>query len=125
MITADDIEIEIETKYLSKESQAHPGRHFFRYIITIHNRGNESVQLISRYWKFIGDDTQIKEVHGQGVVGQQPIIPPSGSYTYASGADMGCGGGTMEGSYQMIDSKGRFFDVPVLRMALTQPNKLH
>ena len=125
MATAEDVHITVTTRYLDDESKKHPGHHFFLYTVTIDNRGQESLQLLRRYWKISEDNGKIREVYGEGVVGEQPLIDAGSSYTYRSGTDMNHGSGTMEGHYVMADRNGKLLEVPIPLFVLVHPNRLH
>ena len=78
--------------------------HFaFSYDVNIINVRQNPVQLLSRVWH-ISDALNSKEsVEGDGVVGEQPIIQPSESYSYSSGCTLKSPFGSMKGLYSMID----------------------
>ena len=66
-----------------------------------------------------------REVHGEGVVGEQPSIAPGQEFHYSSGAILETEVGTMEGSYQMIAEDGTCFDAEVPAFTLAVPRALH
>ena len=70
-----DIEITAEPRYLADQSSPDQGRWFWAYTITIINHGDEAVQLLSRHWKITDGHGRLHEVRGEGVVGEQPLIP--------------------------------------------------
>ena len=78
--------------------------HFaFSYDVNIINVRQNPVQLMTRSW-FIIDALNFKEsIEGDGVVGEQPIIQPSESYSYSSGCTLKSPFGSMKGVYSMID----------------------
>lgn len=78
--------------------------HFaFSYEVSISNERQNPVQLLSRVWH-ISDALNSKEsVEGDGVVGEQPIIQPSESYSYTSGCTLKSPFGSMKGLYSMVD----------------------
>ena len=122
---SNTVSIDVRTRYLLEQSSPANSRYVYSYTITISNRGDEPVQLISRHW-IIADQTHgVKEVKGPGVVGEQPVIPPGKSYTYTSGVVMESQVGTMSGSYQMQTLSGEEFEAPVPTFALLQPNMLN
>lgn len=91
------------------------------YRITIENLSATPVQLISRHW-FISDayyGTEVREVVGEGVVGEQPIIQPGESYQYISAANLKSEIGRMRGTYEMenLFNKSRFtVDIPEFQL---------
>ena len=82
-------------------------------------------QLISRHWVITDGEERSREVHGEGVVGEQPSIAPGQEFHYSSGAILETEVGTMEGSYQMIAEDGTCFDAEVPAFTLAVPRALH
>lgn len=76
----------------------------FAYHISIENLSDYTVQLISRYWKIFDAKGDYREVSGEGVVGEQPIIEPGKVHQYTSGCNLNSEFGFMEGHYNMIRS---------------------
>lgn len=74
----------------------------FSYKITIENKSLDSVQLISRRWHILDALNNCEIVKGEGVVGEQPIIHPYGSFSYQSGCYLRSPFGAMNGTYDMI-----------------------
>ena len=117
--------VKVDTEYLSQESEPENGRFVFAYKITIHNRGNEATQLLSRHW-VVTDGNEGKKVYrGMGVVGEQPLISPGQSYKYTSGVVLDTPVGTMQGHYSMRDPQGRSYDVPIDPFLLSTPNTVN
>ena len=69
--------------------------------VKIKNNGRETVKLISRHWQIFDSNGSHREVTGQGVVGEQPIIEPGDEFEYTSGTPLKTTSGLMQGSYQM------------------------
>ena len=107
--------------------QSHPkdDRWFFLYTITITNEGQDVVQLLSRHWLITNGTGQVKEVRGPGVVGEQPVLAPSESFTYTSGCPLDTSFGTMEGTYQMVTKSGERFDAKIAPFTLSEPYTVH
>ncbi len=117
--------VKVDTEYLRQESEPENSRFVFAYQITIHNRGNEPTQLLSRHW-VVTDGNEGKKVYrGMGVVGEQPLIPPGQSYQYTSGIVLDTPVGTMQGHYSMRDPEGRSYDVPIEPFLLSTPNTVN
>lgn len=121
----DSIRISIKTRYLPEQSQPQLSKYVFTYTITIHNAGDETVQLISRRWKITDAHGRVQEVAGVGVVGEQPILAAGEDYTYTSGAVLDTETGTMKGFYQMRTDSDELFDVAIPVFALIPPHRLH
>ena len=83
--TTRSIEVTVEPTYLEEQSSPE-NRHFvWAYQVQIVNHGTERVQLLNRYWRITDAMGVTQEVEGPGVVGEQPILPPGGSFTSTSG----------------------------------------
>lgn len=121
----DSIRISIKTRYLPEQSQPQLSKFVFTYTITIHNDGDETVQLISRRWNITDANGRVQEVAGIGVVGEQPILAAGEEYTYTSGAVLDTETGTMKGFYQMRTDSGELFDAAIPVFALIPPHRLH
>ncbi len=117
--------IEVETRYIETESVPSDERYVFAYTITIRNNGDTPVRLLTRHWVITDGHGEVQEVHGEGVVGEQPHIAPGDYYRYTSGTVLDTPVGSMEGSYQMVDDDGRHFDAPIPRFSLNTPHGLH
>ena len=98
-----DIIVSSESQFISQQSEPKLGRFVFSYTITIENRSNLPYQLMSRHWIIQDGNMKIEEVYGDGVIGEQPIIPAGKSYSYTSGAVLETDMGTMEGRYFFSD----------------------
>lgn len=122
---ASPVAIEVVTRYLEEQSLPEESRFAFAYTITIRNDGDEAVRLLNRHWIITDGDNQVREVRGEGVVGEQPLIEPGNSFQYTSGAVIETAVGTMEGSYEMISASGRPFIAAVDPFSLAHPAALH
>jgi ApaG protein len=119
--TTEDIVVRVEPAYARDRSDPETGQHFWTYDITIENGSASSVQLMRRYWLITDGMGRRHEVKGQGVVGEQPIIPPGQSYRYTSGCPLPTRHGFMQGSYAMVDEDGRTFDITIPLFSLDIP----
>jgi ApaG protein len=122
---AQDILVHVETSYISSSSEPEAARYVFAYSITIKNKGTCNAQLMSRHWVITDSNGKVQEVHGEGVVGEQPLIRPGESYQYTSGAVIETSIGAMQGSYQMVDEEGDTFDAIIDPFSLSPPRTLH
>lgn len=94
----------------------------FQYRITIANRSEEAVQLLSRRWVIHDSLAPTREVEGPGVVGETPLLQPGEEFTYSSACDLRSGFGRMEGTYLMQRiSDGQRFHVTVPEMHFSYP----
>lgn len=103
--------------------QSDPGqRHWvWHYHIRIENKGDVPVQLIDRHWIVYDGQGERREVRGEGVVGEQPVIQPGASYDYVSGCPLPTPFGSMEGSFGMQDNEGRRFSITIPTFDLVAP----
>ena len=120
-----DIAVSVETRFIDDQSQPQENRYVFAYTITIHNRGSVGAQLLSRHWVITDANGEIREVRGDGVVGEQPRMRPGEGYEYTSGAVLETAVGTMSGSYQMVAEDGTHFDADIPPFVLSIPRTLH
>ncbi|WP_319783469.1 Co2+/Mg2+ efflux protein ApaG [Oceanisphaera sp. IT1-181] len=124
-MSPDDIHITTEPHYLAEHSAPDEQNYVFAYTISIQNRGQSSVQLLSRRWLITDANGKIIEVEGSGVVGEQPNITPGAAFTYTSGVKLDTPVGVMEGSYRFIEQDGREFDAPIAPFRLSLPHLIN
>jgi len=120
-----NIEVDVETSYLEDQSSPGMNRYVFSYTVTIRNEGNLPAKLLTRHWIINDANGNVQEVHGEGVVGEQPYLKPGESFQYTSGTVIETPVGSMEGSYQMLSEDGTPFDADIPAFTLSLPNKLH
>jgi ApaG protein len=121
----NNIAVDVETAYLEEQSSPGMNRYVFSYTITIRNEGNNPAKLLTRHWIINDANGNIQEVHGEGVVGEQPYLKPGETFQYTSGTVIETPVGSMEGSYQMLSEDGKPFDADIPAFTLSLPNKLH
>ncbi|MGH6690083.1 MAG: Co2+/Mg2+ efflux protein ApaG [Gammaproteobacteria bacterium] len=120
-----EVSVSPQAQYLADQSDEPAGRFVFAYTITLRNTGTVPAQLISRHWVITDANSQIQEVRGLGVVGEQPLLAPGESFQYTSGAAIATPVGTMRGTYQMVAEDGTRFDAPIPEFTLSIPRTLH
>jgi ApaG protein len=125
MHRGNEIQVEVETAYLPDQSDPTAPRYVFAYTVTIRNRGAEAATLLTRRWVITDANGKVREVEGQGVVGEQPCIPPGEAHRYSSGAVIETPVGVMQGSYGMIGEDGVSFPAPIPAFRLAVPGILH
>ena len=119
--TTRDITIRVSVSFLPEQSEPDRGRWFWAYHIRLENGGEEPVQLLTRRW-IITDGRGVRhQVEGEGVVGEQPVIQPAGSYDYVSGCPLSTPTGAMEGCYHMLLECGETFEALIPRFSLIAP----
>lgn len=119
------IEIQTEPAYLDEQSTPAEKQYVFAYTITIRNTGTVAARLLSRHWLITDANGQEREVRGDGVAGEQPLLPPGGDFRYTSGAMLETPVGSMRGSYQMLADDGIRFEAPIPVFTLAIPHTLH
>ncbi len=100
-LVTEGVNIMVETFYQPAQSNPLNSEYLFAYRITIENRTIYPVRLLSRHWHILDSNGTHREVEGDGVVGEQPVINPGDSYQYTSGANLHSEIGKMYGTYQM------------------------
>ncbi|WP_290539293.1 MULTISPECIES: Co2+/Mg2+ efflux protein ApaG [Alcanivorax] len=120
-----NIQVSVETEFLADQSDPDSQRWVFAYHITIRNEGTVSARLLTRHWVITDGEDRVQEVHGEGVIGEQPHIAPGQEFSYTSGAILETEVGSMRGSYQMIGEDGTHFDAQVPMFTLAVPHALH
>jgi ApaG protein len=123
--TVQPIRVDVQTSYVSDQSDPGNQRYVFSYTITILNEGSEAARLLRRHWLITDANGKVQEVRGDGVVGEQPHLQPGQGFRYSSGAILETPVGTMQGSYQMETDQGERFDAPIAPFRLAMPGILH
>ena len=121
----NSIEITVKPNYVPERSNPVRSYYFFSYHITILNRGDKQVQLLSRYWHITDGQGNTEDVHGPGVIGEQPKLLPGEIFEYTSFCPLPTPMGFMEGSFQMIDDSGNEFDAIIKPFRLVAPQVLN
>ena len=112
------IEVTVTPQYLPERSSPESNEYFWAYTIEITNRGAETVQLRTRHWRITDANGRRQEVKGPGVVGKQPVLKPGESFEYTSGVPLPTPSGFMTGSYGMLTSAGKHFDIEIPAFSL-------
>jgi ApaG protein len=123
--TTRGIRVEVRSTYVRERSSPQEEEYFFTYHVRISNVGRETAQLVSREWIITNAEGEVERVKGPGVVGQQPVLPPGGSFEYSSYCPLRTPVGTMHGTYQMVTDQGDQFDAVVAPFTLAVPNALN
>ncbi len=120
------IKISVETFYRPDQSNSKQNQHVFAYRITITNNSDYTVQLKRRHWFIIDSSATNREVEGEGVVGETPVINSGESYQYVSGCNLDSEVGKMYGTYlfeRMMDKKPFYARIP--EFMLVVPYKMN
>ena len=117
------IRVTVVPAFLDEHSSPEDNKYVWAYEVRIENLGEETVQLINRYWSITNSLGQTQTVRGPGVVGEQPILKPGEYFEYTSGAPLSTPSGLMVGTYQMEDNDGKVFDVSIPAFSLDSPHQ--
>ena len=116
----EGIRITVRPSYDAAQSQPEAGQFVFAYAVRIENVGSVGAQLTHRVWRIhdsIGGG-KVQEVQGEGVVGQQPMVPAGGVYEYSSFCVLKSPQGFMEGAYRFEREDGVAFAAQVPKFVL-------
>lgn len=122
---SDGIKVDVDTLYIETESDPANDRYVFAYTITIQNIGAVAAKLLTRHWIIRDDNGKKQEVHGDGVVGEQPHLKPGEGFQYTSGTMLETSMGTMGGTYLMVTDNGEEFKASIAEFLLSTPHTLH
>lgn len=123
--TTNSVAITVKPAPIEEQSSPEEGVYAFSYNIRIENLGEETVQLLERHWIINSGGNPYDEVIGDGVVGMQPILEQGQKFEYTSGAVIEDPIGSMEGTYTMRTSSGKFIKIEIPHFELVYPNQLH
>jgi ApaG protein len=122
----EGVKVSVETIYQPEYSNPVNEHFMFAYRVKIENMGDYTVQLMSRKWSIFDSNGTKRQVEGEGVVGQQPIIEPGENHEYVSGCNLKTDIGTMKGSYEMVRVvDGQRFQVKIPEFQLIALYKLN
>lgn len=119
------IEVKVVVDYLEDESDPKDNYYLFDYHVSIYNKGDKAVKLLSRHWIITDGNGHKKEVKGSGVVGEQPLIKGGDMFKYTSTANFSTPVGSIYGKYVMQMDSGEQFDTNVRPFRLVVPGVLH
>jgi ApaG protein len=113
------IKVSVEVFYQTRQSQPALSQYLFAYQVTIENCNSQVVQLLRRHWYIWEANGTRREVEGEGVIGQQPVLEPGEVYQYVSACNLNTEIGKMWGNYtlQRISDRSQFaVQIPVFDM---------
>lgn len=121
-LITNGIKVSVETHYHPDYSRPRESKFIFAYRVNIENLSASTVQLLRRHWIIQDSDGTLREVKGEGVIGQQPILEPGESHQYVSWCNLRTTIGKMIGFYQMEEiHSGEEFGVQVPEFQLVAP----
>ena len=118
--------VSVKPEYLEEQSNPMHLNYVFMYTITIENKSDYTVQLLRRHWFIFDSNGENREVEGEGVIGETPVLAPGETYTYNSGCNLTTEIGKMEGNYLMknlLDNEHFMIRIPEFH--LITPGKLN
>ncbi len=124
--TTHNVRVSVLTNYQEGYSSPTQSHFVFSYRVQIENEGDSTLQLRRRHWTIFDSDGTIREVEGEGVIGQQPVLEPGESHEYISGCNLHSDLGKMVGHYtfeRLLD--GTEFEVAIPEFLLVHPAKLN
>ncbi len=120
------IKVSVLTAYQPEYSSPGQSHFVFNYKITIENNSENTIQLLRRHWFIYDSNGSEKQVEGDGVVGQQPIIEPGAFYEYISGCNLNTEIGKMLGTYTMQRTVDEYkFEVAIPVFTMIVPHRLN
>jgi len=122
--TTQNVTVSVETTYLSGESVPDQNVYVWAYRVRIENNGLETLQLKTRHWKITDSYGRVQEVHGPGVLGEQPILKPGETFEYTSGTPLSTPNGIMVGTYAMQMTDGSLMDIAIPAFSLHTPDMM-
>ncbi|MCU0253350.1 MAG: Co2+/Mg2+ efflux protein ApaG [Acidobacteria bacterium] len=123
--TTDGIRVEVTSRYVPERSAPPDDHYFFAYTVKVSNDGREAARLVNRHWIITDARGEVEQVHGPGVVGEQPRLEPGESFEYTGGCPLPTPRGSMRGTYEMWRDDGRRFLAEIAPFALEMPHTLN
>lgn len=120
--TTEGITVRVQPHFAASDSDPDAGHWLWHYHIRLENGSDSVVQLIDRHWIIVDGDGRRRDVVGEGVIGEQPVLEPGGSYDYVSGCPLSTPSGRMHGHFGMIDATGCRMEVAIPPFDLVLPD---
>ncbi len=122
--TTRRIRVDVRAFYLADQSEPERGHFVWAYRVAIRNEGEQTVQLLKRSWQITDARGRTQSVHGEGVVGEQPVLEPGQEFEYTSGTPLPTPSGFMRGAYHMVvPDSGESFEVAIPAFSLDSPHE--
>ena len=123
--TTNGVTVTVIPYFLDEQSSPNENHYVWAYQVNIKNSGNGSIKLNHRHWLIIDANGKIINVHGEGVVGEFPIIKPGETYEYTSGTPLKTNNGIMQGFYLVSQDNGEKLKIDIPTFSLDSPyNKI-
>lgn len=98
----ENIKVSIKARYEEVYSDPDRDKYAFSYDVEIVNDSPYAIQLLSRHWVILDTNLEKREVKGEGVVGETPVMQPGESHRYQSWCPLSTDIGVMYGFYNFI-----------------------
>ena len=115
------IKVQVVSKYIPEHTNPDIPRYFFAYWVTITNNSESTIKLLDRHWEITDATGKREVVDGEGVIGKQPIIKASTSFSYNSFCPLETEFGMMTGHYQVKREDGHFMKIKIPKFQLISP----
>ena len=120
------VKVTVRSFYLADRSNPEDNEFFWAYRIRIENGGDAPVQVLKRTWHITDAQARTQSVHGDGVVGETPVIEPGKACEYTSGTPLSTSSGFMGGLYHaIVVPTGENFEVTIPTFSLDSPHQNH
>ena len=125
-LITDGIQVSVTTQFQLQHSSPAQKKFVHSYEVTIENKSQYTVQLLKRHWIIKDSYSNVREVKGEGVIGEQPVLQPGQKHSYSSWSPLPTDMGSMKGTYLMVRlSDQHKFEVRVPEFALIADYKLN
>jgi len=122
----EGVSISVQTVFQDNYSNPKAMDFLFSYEITIENLSVSPIKLLRRHWYILDSTGCRREVEGEGVIGEQPLLYPGEQFTYVSAASIETEMGRMTGFYTMQNlHAGKLFRVVIPEFELIAPFKMN
>lgn len=121
--TTRSIKVTVKPVFLEDQSSPTDDHYLWAYHVRVENHSEEIVQLRVRRWRITDSLGRLQEVHGPGVVGEQPLLKPGDAFEYTSATPLPTPSGIMVGTYEMATTSGESFEVAVPAFSLDSPHQ--
>ena len=101
------------SKYIPELSNENDSNFYYLYEVTIKNKGEKKIKILSRHWDISDGLGNQKKIDGEGVVGKNPIINPGQIFKYKSYCPLKTEFGFMSGFYTVKNEDGEIFKVEI------------
>jgi ApaG protein len=121
-LITNGIRISVQAQYQAAYSKPTENQYVFSYHIVIENQSEHTIQVLRRHWIITNSMGLTREVEGEGIIGQQPILEPGDVHAYDSWCPLSSPIGFMAGTYLLErTASGEQFEAQIPRFRLESP----